>query len=151
MELGQRIAALRQRLGINQSELARRVSTAGKIRPPMSPQSVQAWEKGGGIRPDKFEAIAQALEVSLAELLLGDNFAPSQPARLDAGTVVNATQALRIVLGRRGISYDPIDHATMFTAVYREALALPENPSIEESMRFADVVDGIVNAQTGGR
>lgn len=151
MELGTRIAALRQRIGINQSELARRISRIGKINPPLSPQSVQAWEKGGGIRPDKFEALAEALEVSLAELLLGDGFAPSRPVRLDAATVVNATQALKIVLGRRGIAYDPIDHATMFTAVYREAQALPENPSVEESMRFADVVTEIVSKHMGGR
>lgn len=151
MELGKRIATLRTRLGINQSELARRVSRIAGLKPPMSPQSVQAWEKGGGIRPDKFEAIAEALEISLGELLLGDVFSVSQPARLDPATVVNATQALKIVLGRRGITYDPIEHATTFAAVYQEAATLSETPSVEQSIRFADTVAEIVNAQVGAK
>lgn len=124
MELGTRIAALRQRLGINQSELARRVSQAGKINPPLSPQSVQAWEKGGGIRPDKFEALAEALGVSLAELLLGDGFAPSHPARLDPEKISDRAASLLKLIRRRDpdgtLDITRLDDAQLFVAAYEE-------------------------------
>lgn len=83
MDLGSRIANLRQKRGLNQSELARRLG--------LKPQAVQAWENGGGIRPGKYEAIADALNVSLAELLLGDEYRPfSQSGRPDPDTLRDA-------------------------------------------------------------
>src|SRR3546814_2407417 len=42
-----RIAQYRSQAGLNQSELAR------AMKPAVTPQTVQAWEKGGGIRPSK--------------------------------------------------------------------------------------------------
>src|SRR3546814_10248103 len=50
MELGARIAHYRSQAGLNQSELARAMKQA------VTPQTVQAWETGGGIRPSKFES-----------------------------------------------------------------------------------------------
>ncbi|MDR2309044.1 MAG: helix-turn-helix domain-containing protein [Paucimonas sp.] len=62
LTIGQLIAQARERLGINQSELARRLS--------ISPQSVQAWESGRSVpRPAKFQAIARALEIRAQALL----------------------------------------------------------------------------------
>src|SRR3546814_5347473 len=67
MELGARIAHYRSQAGLNQSELAR------AMKPAVTPQTVQAWEKGGGIRPSKFESLASALGISLGTLLLGED------------------------------------------------------------------------------
>jgi len=83
MELGARIAALREKAGLNQSELGRRLG--------VTPQAVQTWEKGGGIRPAKFDPLAKALNVSLAELLLGERVAPpSQSQRPSPETLQDA-------------------------------------------------------------
>lgn len=75
---------------------------------------------------------------------------PSQAARLSAPTVVNTTQALRTFLARRGIEYDPIDHAALFVAAYREAEKLADNPSSEALMSFASAVADLVQTHVGG-
>jgi hypothetical protein len=75
----------------------------------------------------------------------------SQPERLTVATVVNTTEAVRIVLGRRGIEYDPIEHASIFVAALKEAMRLPDRPSMQESIAFASVVTELVNAQVGAK
>lgn len=61
-KIAQIIASARDRLGINQSELARRLS--------VTPQSVQAWESGRSTpRVSKFPEIAKALGISSQALL----------------------------------------------------------------------------------
>src|SRR3546814_13782196 len=85
MELGARIAHYRSQAGLNQSELAR------AMKPAVTPQTVQAWEKGGGIRQSKFESLASALGISLGTLLIGDDYAdPSQPVRIDPAQLAEA-------------------------------------------------------------
>jgi phage repressor protein C with HTH and peptisase S24 domain len=60
--IAQIITEARERLGLNQSELARRLS--------ITPQSVQAWESGRSVpRPAKFQAIARALGIRGEALL----------------------------------------------------------------------------------
>ncbi|WP_230379062.1 XRE family transcriptional regulator [Pseudomonas putida] len=60
--IAQAIAEARERLGINQSELARRLG--------ITPQSVQAWESGRSFpRPSKFKEIANVLGVRPQVLL----------------------------------------------------------------------------------
>lgn len=60
--MAQIIASARDRLGINQSELARRLS--------VTPQSVQAWESGRSVpRVSKFQEITRVLGVSSRALL----------------------------------------------------------------------------------
>lgn len=101
--------------------------------------------------------IADAVRASgygYAWLVLGDDAsgvqAGSQPARLSAATMVNTTQALRTFLGRRGIEYDPIDHAALFVAAYHEADKLAAQPSSEDLMSFASVVADLVQQYVGG-
>ena len=56
------IAEARERLGINQSELARRLN--------VTPQAVQAWESGKSVpRPKKLVEIAEALNISTHDAL----------------------------------------------------------------------------------
>lgn len=60
--IAQIIADARDRLGINQSELARRLG--------VTPQSVQAWESGRSVpRVSKFQEISRALGISGRDLL----------------------------------------------------------------------------------
>src|SRR3546814_6576553 len=93
MELGARIAHYRSQAGLNQSELAR------AMKPAVTPQTVQAWEKGGGIRPSKFESLASALGISLGTLLLGDDYAdPSQPVRIDPARSEEHTSELQSLM-----------------------------------------------------
>lgn len=71
--IGSRIAAAREAKGLNQSELARRLS--------ISPQSVQAWEADRNTpRPKRLGEIASALGVSMASLMGEPDAAESQPA-----------------------------------------------------------------------
>lgn len=60
--IGKRIAAAREAVGLNQSELARLLG--------VKPQSVQAWEADKNVpRPKKLEGIAGALKVSISHLM----------------------------------------------------------------------------------
>lgn len=157
MELGTRIAHYRQLAGMNQSELAR------KFDPPLTPQTVQAWEKGGGIRPAKFEALAEALGISLGQLLLGDEYADrSQPARLDPTIVTRTMEALLVFMRRRNpdatLDLTNPGDAEVFAAVYQAAAASPatSSGSLELGAIVADLVtarwgdDGQRNEPTGG-
>jgi transcriptional regulator with XRE-family HTH domain len=57
---GERIAALRERRGLSQEELARRVS--------VSHGSVQNWEAGRGIRGENLRRVAEVLETTPEEI-----------------------------------------------------------------------------------
>ena len=60
--IGKRIAAAREKAGLNQSELARALK--------VTPQSVQAWESSKNIpRPKKLEAIAAVLGETMGYLM----------------------------------------------------------------------------------
>ncbi|KQQ62948.1 hypothetical protein ASF66_00920 [Pseudomonas sp. Leaf129] len=60
--IGKRIAAAREKAGLNQSELARALK--------VTPQSVQAWESDKNIpRPKKLESLAIVLGVSITHLV----------------------------------------------------------------------------------
>lgn len=63
MSQAKRIAEARERLGMNQSELARVLK--------VTPQSVQKWEKGGDMRSAQRKRLAEALGVSEAYLVSG--------------------------------------------------------------------------------
>lgn len=70
----ERIAEAREALGINQSELARRLA--------VTPQAVQSWEAGKAIpRPQRLVQIAEALGISASALLdgLSDDAIESAP------------------------------------------------------------------------
>lgn len=62
--LAGRIQLAREAAGLSQSELAR----ACKV----SPQAVQQWESGGGIRQKRLEQVAKVLGVRPEVLLFGD-------------------------------------------------------------------------------
>lgn len=60
--IGSRIAAAREKKGLNQSELGRRLG--------VTPQSVQAWESDKNVpRPKRLSEIADAIGVSVATLV----------------------------------------------------------------------------------
>jgi SOS-response transcriptional repressor LexA len=64
VHIGIRIAELRDRVGMNQSDLARALG--------IKPQAVQKWEAGNAApRPQKHKAIAAALSTSVRELIRG--------------------------------------------------------------------------------
>lgn len=114
MELGARIAHYRSQAGLNQSELAR------AMKPAVTPQTVQAWEKGGGIRPSKFESLASALGISLGTLLLGDDYAdPSQPVRIDPATLAEALKLVDYDEDLGG-EYEPQERARQVISAYEE-------------------------------
>lgn len=133
MDLGRRIATLRGRKDLNQSELARILG--------VTPQAVQHWEKGGGIRQDKFEPLADALGVSLPELF----FEESQFARLDAHTV--AEVADDVLEGLRDSRKDPwlqldltrLDHAEMFIEGYETAMRLNKEGRQSKAARVLEI------------
>lgn len=88
--LADRIRQARERHGWNQSELARALQ--------VSPQTVQQWEKGGGVRQDRLEALARALVVAPDWLLFGATAKPStasQIPELDAPTLKDTIAGLR--------------------------------------------------------
>ena len=62
---GGRIASLLEKKGMTQSDLARRI---GK-----SPQTVQKWVNGGGVRGKNLEEVAKVLGTTEAYLLAGDS------------------------------------------------------------------------------
>lgn len=62
---GDRVAQLREQMGIGQSELARRI---GK-----SPQTIQKIENGGNARNATIEALIKELKTTKAYLLVGDD------------------------------------------------------------------------------
>ncbi|WP_052209119.1 helix-turn-helix domain-containing protein [Acinetobacter sp. A47] len=64
-KLGDRVALLRNKMEISQSELARRI---GK-----QPQTIQKIEKGGNARGATLEALAKVLNTSKTYLLVGDS------------------------------------------------------------------------------
>jgi transcriptional regulator with XRE-family HTH domain len=73
--LGKRIAIAREKLGLNQSELARQLD--------VTPQAVQKWEMDGSKPRDKaIDLLILALGVSKQWLLLGDESASSLDVHL---------------------------------------------------------------------
>lgn len=75
--LGQRIARKREQAGLNQSELARRLS--------VTPQAVQKWESGASVpRGKRLDDIAAALSTSVAYLVTGELLARSDRAESNA-------------------------------------------------------------------
>lgn len=95
--LSDRIRQARERKGWNQSDLARHMG--------VSPQTVQQWEKGGGVRPDKQLRLASVLGVTPDWLLLGreapvseglkETPSAAQPARLSADMLRDTIAGLR--------------------------------------------------------
>lgn len=70
--VGRRIRELRERVGISQAELARRMTT--------SPSHLHALEKGRrAMTITTLEAIAQGLGVEIPELFPGKDAAPAPP------------------------------------------------------------------------
>ncbi|WP_447810982.1 XRE family transcriptional regulator [Pseudomonas putida] len=75
--LGQRIARKREQAGLNQSELARRLS--------VTPQAVQKWESEVSVpRGKRLDDIAAALSTSVAYLVTGELLARSDRAESNA-------------------------------------------------------------------
>src|SRR3546814_8041362 len=90
------------------------------MKPAVTPQTVQAWEKGGGIRPSKFESLASALGISLGTLLLGDDYAdPSQPVRIDPATLAEALKLVDYDEDLGG-EYEPQERARQVISAYEE-------------------------------
>ena len=146
MELGDRIAALRKRRGLNQSELARALG--------LKPQAVQAWEKGGGIRPGKFEALASALGVSLGELLLGDDYASGpHVAKPSRDVLPYAHDRIQETLGKRNRAFDMREDVDMLCQIYAWAVedggTLSPDHLIEFGQRLSPHTQG-GSDETGG-
>ena len=145
--IGDRIRGEREAQGLTRDDLA---SYAG-----MAKTTLSDLELGESKSTTKLHRIAEKLGVSADWLATGKGpkrtlEVASQTARLTAATVVNATQAIRTFLGRRGVEYDPIEHAGLFVAVYPEAARIGENPSNEELMTFASAVADLVQQHVGG-
>lgn len=121
-----------------------------------SPQTVGNWRRRG-VPPAVATRVQELFGINASWIVgISDDMDPpgqgdaSRAVRLSAPTVVNATQALRTFLGRRGIEYDPIDHAVLFVKVYEEADKLSEQPSQQQLVAFASAVADIVQIHVGG-
>lgn len=73
-DVANRIRRAREDAGLNQSELARALG--------VSPQTVQQWEKGGGVRRTRIGELAAVLKVGPDWLLFGDKVGTGAPLRL---------------------------------------------------------------------
>ena len=77
MEIGERIKNSREKVGISQSELARRVG--------VKPQAVQAWEAGrNGPSRKRIQAVAKELKISVLELEFGTTQELAGPSQKDS-------------------------------------------------------------------
>jgi transcriptional regulator with XRE-family HTH domain len=131
MEIGDRIIQLRTAQGWNQSQLARKIG--------VTPQSVQHWEKGGGIRSAQLEALAQAFGLSLPQFMFGDAL-PSQPARLDAGILRDSMMVLRKAYQRAGLVYDLEAEPEQFRDTYEALQAMDGGATPENVIDISDML-----------
>ncbi|MDT4841077.1 helix-turn-helix protein [compost metagenome] len=114
--IGSRIAAARERKGLNQSELGRLLG--------VTPQSVQAWESDKNIpRPKRLNQIAGALGSTVAELV-GDSQMPdleTDPAESSAAELVR-----QMLASKAGKSLSQEDRERLL-AVTQEPQEKPSN------------------------
>jgi|GEM_PF-2220727 len=95
MQLGERIITLREIAGLNRSELARMMG--------VTPQAIQKWEAGGGLRVERLQELADALNCTLDDLISSEG--PKQivmtekkqipPSRLADQFVVRFPEGMR--------------------------------------------------------
>jgi transcriptional regulator with XRE-family HTH domain len=121
-----RIRAAREAAGMNQSELAR------ALTPKVSPQTVQHWEKGGGIRQDRLRQVATALRVTPEWLMFGETISrqdhtgsatesptPSQPQRPDPAMLAAALDWLEFEEGpHRRFAYQGLARGVRLAELY---------------------------------
>lgn len=138
-ELADRIREARERAGMNQSELARKLG--------VSPQTVQQWEKGGGMRgTGRAAEVAKALGVTVNWLMFGEDksnvvtlvdrspHTPRAPALLvPAVSAAYATLRLRFQLAGR--EYDLARDPGLFALAY--AWAIDETPANAQALKAA--------------
>jgi transcriptional regulator with XRE-family HTH domain len=124
--LAGRIRAAREAAGMNQSELAR------ALTPKVSPQTVQHWEKGGGVRPDRLRQVAGVLGVSPEWLMFGkvpsperhaetasESSPPSQSARPDPAMLAAALDWLDFEEGpHRRFAYQGLARGVRLVELY---------------------------------
>lgn len=92
--LAERIVLARTRLKWNQSDLARAMK--------VSPQTVQQWEKGGGVRQSKAEELARKLQATPDWLFFGHGPGPGEP--LNKRETVSSKTGAESHLGEMDVS-----------------------------------------------
>lgn len=146
MHLGERIRAERESQGITRAELARAAGIA--------PSTLSDLELGLSKGTTALHKIASHLRVSPEWLETGKASKPaalavSQAERLNAVKVMSTTKALITFLKRRDpdavLDLTDPDDAELFAAAYAEALALPPQPTDEETQIFGAVVSDLIS------
>lgn len=127
----ERIRYARELLKLNQSDVARAMKT--------SPQTVQLWEKGGGIRGSRQQQLAKVLRVTVEWLMFGNvnsesHLSPashgrsSRAVRLDGAIVATAHTAIEWRLSLVGLTFDLAQAPDCLAAALNWALdKSPEN------------------------
>lgn len=79
LDRAERLRGAREKAGLNQSELGR------AMRPAVKPQTVQQWEKGGGISGKYQTQVARVLRITPEYLMFGNvNHGPESSRNHDA-------------------------------------------------------------------
>lgn len=131
-EISDRIREAREAKGWNQSELARALK--------ITPQAVQAWERGGGVYGKRAGQVARALGVTEAWLLLGDD-APTERdppltrSALDPSILADAFTGLKWRFHLAGLEYDLARDPQLFVLAY--AWAAEESADNLEALKVA--------------
>lgn len=145
----ERIRSAREAQGLNQSELARVLK--------VSPQTVQLWEKGGGIRGPKQSQLAKALRVTPEWVMFGNlnaspshsrdlNVTPVRSVRLDPVKVATAYRAIEWRLSLVRLKYSLPDAPHLFALAY----AWAEDDSAANLDALLAAVEAEISRQTGG-
>ncbi len=112
--VGDRIKRARERLGLNQSELARRVG--------VRPQAVQQWENGSNFPADRdrYEQIAKVLEVTPYWLEYGGE---STPVGFDGEMLEIVLSSVRGAEMELGIQLPAPTHGRIVHDIYAAAMS----------------------------
>lgn len=107
-----RLKRARERMGLNQSELARRVG--------VKPQSVQQWETGQNLPAgkDRYEALGRALNVSPQWLEYGEK---AMGPAIDHAALERIVSAVKGAEAELGIELTPDEAAQIMTDLYKIA------------------------------
>src|SRR5438132_6101189 len=122
LDLSTRMRDLRARQGLKQSEVARRMR--------LDPSIPSLWEQGKRLVPaNRLRALAEALEVSIEELL--DGVSPARPSSAAVKAVAQDANhsALTDLIDERAVRPHPIDNTPLLRLLPQTA----EEPSLAPS------------------
>lgn len=148
----ERIRDAREKAGLNQSELAR------AMRPAVSPQTVQQWERGGGIRGKYQAQVAKVLHVTPEYLVFGiaggdaehsrgNDVRHARVVRLDGVTVATALAAIEWRLALVGMKYDLAAAPDVFASALTWAL----DQSAENLAALQSALEAEIRRQERGK